>query len=130
MGGEDVSTHKPDPSGLLSAARKLGYSCSETLYVGDSTVDAETAKSADTNKINGMLKVSLLSTIDYTPKEGSIIALMYTAINDDMCSTVEEVLNYVVLHYKKPRSDKPVTSAFVGSSIKWCVTNNKLKLEE
>ena len=46
VGGEDVSVHKPDPSGLLAAVRALGGSCSRSLYVGDSSTDAETAKAA------------------------------------------------------------------------------------
>ena len=47
VGGEDVTAHKPDPTGLLIAIDKLGYSSSQTVYVGDSVVDAETAKRAN-----------------------------------------------------------------------------------
>ena len=46
VGGEDVSDHKPDPSGLNLAIAALGRSRPEVLYVGDSTVDAETARRA------------------------------------------------------------------------------------
>jgi phosphoglycolate phosphatase len=46
IGGEDVHVHKPDPRGLLTAMRELGGSPSNTLYVGDSVTDAETAKRA------------------------------------------------------------------------------------
>ena len=46
VGGEDVSAHKPDPSGLLAAVRAFGGACSHSLYVGDSSTDAETAKAA------------------------------------------------------------------------------------
>ncbi len=61
VGGEDVSTHKPDPSGLLAAVRALGGSCSGSLYVGDSSTDAETAKAA------GVPFVAVLSGT--TPRE-------------------------------------------------------------
>lgn len=47
VGGEDVSRHKPDPSGLETALAMLGIGPRETLYVGDSVVDAETAKAAN-----------------------------------------------------------------------------------
>ena len=47
VGGEDVTAHKPDPTGLLIAIDKLGYSSSQTVYVGDSVVDAEKAKRAN-----------------------------------------------------------------------------------
>lgn len=43
VGGEDVSTHKPDPEGLKRAIGALQSTPDRTLYVGDSIVDAETA---------------------------------------------------------------------------------------
>lgn len=46
VGGEDVKTHKPSPEGLLSAIEQLHADKAETLYIGDSTVDAETALAA------------------------------------------------------------------------------------
>jgi phosphoglycolate phosphatase len=46
VGGEDVIVHKPDPTGLLMAIEQLGHSTSQTVYVGDSVVDAETAMRA------------------------------------------------------------------------------------
>lgn len=48
IGGEDVTNHKPDPEGLLTALNKLGATPQEVLYVGDSVVDAETAINAQT----------------------------------------------------------------------------------
>lgn len=46
VGGEDVKTHKPDPEGLILMLERLGVSKEETLYVGDSYIDAETAQNA------------------------------------------------------------------------------------
>ena len=46
VGGEDVKTAKPSPEGLLYAIGKLGCRAEETLYIGDSTVDALTAEAA------------------------------------------------------------------------------------
>ena len=46
VGGEDVSKHKPDPVGLLTAIERLESSHASCLYVGDSVTDAETAKRA------------------------------------------------------------------------------------
>ena len=37
VGGEDVTTHKPDPTGLLMALEKLGHSSAQTVYVGDTS---------------------------------------------------------------------------------------------
>ena len=46
VGGEDVSEHKPDPQGIEQAMTALALTPSETLYVGDTTIDAETAARA------------------------------------------------------------------------------------
>ena len=46
VGGEDVSRAKPDPEGLLYAIGQLGVKKKRVLYIGDSTVDAETAQAA------------------------------------------------------------------------------------
>lgn len=46
IGGEDVSAAKPSPEGVKLAMQRLQTVPAETLYVGDSTVDAETAQAA------------------------------------------------------------------------------------
>lgn len=46
VGGEDVTEHKPSPEGLLYAINQLHCAREETLYIGDSTIDAETAQAA------------------------------------------------------------------------------------
>lgn len=57
VGGEDVKTPKPSPEGVLFALEHLGSAPQETLYIGDSTVDAETAQNAGVDfagVLNGM----------------------------------------------------------------------------
>lgn len=46
IGPEDISGYKPDPEGLLKAIEMLKVKKEETLYVGDSIIDARTAKNA------------------------------------------------------------------------------------
>ena len=46
IGGEDVKHAKPHPQGVRTALRRLKAKKELTLYVGDSTVDAETAQNA------------------------------------------------------------------------------------
>lgn len=46
VGGEDVKAAKPSPEGLLFAIEQLHTDKADTLYIGDSTVDAETAQAA------------------------------------------------------------------------------------
>lgn len=46
VGGEDVQKPKPSPEGVLFAIERLKTNVTDTLYIGDSTVDAETAQAA------------------------------------------------------------------------------------
>jgi 2-phosphoglycolate phosphatase len=46
LGVEDVARPKPAPDMLLAAVRRLGLPTNQLLYVGDMTVDIETARAA------------------------------------------------------------------------------------
>lgn len=46
VGGHDVANHKPHPEGALKAVQAFGAAAGEIIYVGDSVVDAETARRA------------------------------------------------------------------------------------
>jgi phosphoglycolate phosphatase len=82
VGGEDVSAHKPDPSGLNAALVRLGRAPAEALYVGDSVVDAETAQRAS------VPFAAVLSGV--TPRE-TLAARKPYAIIDDL-STLPELV--------------------------------------
>lgn len=51
--GDGMVPHKPDPSGALLIAKKIGLEPDEILFVGDSDVDMRTAKNA------GMIAVAV-----------------------------------------------------------------------
>lgn len=46
LGGDSLARSKPHPEPLVEAARRLGAPVTRTLLVGDSAVDAETARAA------------------------------------------------------------------------------------
>jgi phosphoglycolate phosphatase len=75
IGGEDVWDPKPDPTGLRVALASLGRSSSEVLYVGDSTVDAETARRAD---------VSFCAVLSGTTPREAFAGYPTVAIIDDL----------------------------------------------
>lgn len=47
VGGEDVKAAKPSPEGVWLAIEQLAVKHEDVLYIGDSTVDAETALAAN-----------------------------------------------------------------------------------
>lgn len=46
IGSDAVSRHKPDPEGLLAAMDRFDVRTEETLYCGDTLIDAQTAQRA------------------------------------------------------------------------------------
>lgn len=46
LGGDSLATRKPDPSGLRLLAERLGIPTERLLLVGDTWIDAETARNA------------------------------------------------------------------------------------
>lgn len=46
IGGDDVPLAKPDPTGLLTSIYKLKAEKENVIYIGDSYIDAQTAKNA------------------------------------------------------------------------------------
>ena len=46
LGGDLVSRNKPDPEGLNAALEQLGVAPAESLYCGDTVIDAQTAAAA------------------------------------------------------------------------------------
>jgi len=57
VGGDNVAEHKPDPEGLFAAAKSLGATPAEVIYVGDSPTDAKAAARG------GMRFVAVLSGV-------------------------------------------------------------------
>jgi phosphoglycolate phosphatase len=49
IGHEDVKSPKPDPEGLFIAIKRMNLHPNDVLYVGDSIVDAKTAKQGKTH---------------------------------------------------------------------------------
>lgn len=57
IGGEDVTFMKPNPEGILKAIDTLNISKEDTLYIGDSVIDAQAASNAEVDfagVLNGM----------------------------------------------------------------------------
>lgn len=67
LGGDDVAALKPDPAGLLAAVDKLGVHPGDAIYVGDTTIDAETAERAGTAFVGVLTGVT--SADDFAPYE-------------------------------------------------------------
>jgi phosphoglycolate phosphatase len=57
LGGEDLAAFKPDPDGLLKAARALAVTPNDAVFIGDTVIDAEAAQRA------GMTFVAVLSGV-------------------------------------------------------------------
>lgn len=66
IGYEDVKQLKPDPEGLLKAVEELGGMINDSIYIGDSLIDIQTAKSAGIPVIavsTGMTSTEVLQSL-------------------------------------------------------------------
>lgn len=84
IGGEDVSSHKPDPSGLELCIKRLNSQKENTIYVGDSYVDAQTAKNA---------KVSFGGVLTGSTTKEKFQEYDYVILKKNVTELINEILN-------------------------------------
>jgi phosphoglycolate phosphatase len=75
VGGEDVFRHKPDPESLWKAIERLSVPASQVVYVGDSLVDAETARRAGVAFVAVLSGQTQRGEFDGYPVDGMIECL-------------------------------------------------------
>lgn len=88
VGAEDVKTEKPDPEGLLLAARILNADIKKILYVGDSLVDAKVAERAHAD-FAGVL-TGTTSAADFQPFVSVCLAKDLNGIYHFLCESEAE----------------------------------------
>lgn len=81
VGGEDVQAPKPAPEGLLAAIARSGHAKQDTLYIGDSVVDAETAQAAG---------VDFAGVLHGTTTRAELAAYPHVGIMDDLRGLLRE----------------------------------------
>lgn len=81
VGGEDVRQMKPHPEGLFLAMKQLQATPAETLYLGDSVVDALTAQAA---------AVPFAGVLHGVTSREELAAYPHTAIYNDLYGLLEQ----------------------------------------
>jgi len=81
VGGEDVKASKPSPEGLLYALEKLNVQKQDTLYIGDSTIDAQTAEAA---------AVDFVGVLHGTTTREELSVYPHLTIADDLNALIRE----------------------------------------
>lgn len=79
IGVENVTNPKPSPEGLLFAIDSLNGNLQNILYIGDSIIDAETARAAGTDFVgvlHGMTSMEELSVYPHIEIANSLNALI------------------------------------------------------
>lgn len=79
IGGEDVEKAKPSPEGVLKAICHFNLDKNDVLYLGDSTVDAETAEAAG---------VDFAAILHGTTTRQELSSYPHVAICDDLWGCV------------------------------------------
>jgi hypothetical protein len=75
------------------------------------------------------IPTTTVSVVKTTDKADSMVGTLIQAIEASLEPTVEEVAEYVVSNYERPKSAKEVDRSFVIRKIKRAVQKGYLKLE-
>ena len=109
VGGEDVRQMKPNPEGLLLAMERLGVTPAETLYLGDSVVDALTARAAS---------VPFAGILHGVTTHRELAAYPHTAIYTDLYGLLEQCPTVPAQSLQQTAPSQGVTSR-VPQAPKW-----------
>ena len=109
VGGEDVRLMKPNPEGLLLAMERLGVTPAETLYLGDSVVDALTARAAS---------VPFAGILHGVTTHRELAAYPHTAIYTDLYGLLEQRPTVPAQSLQQTAPSQGVTSR-VPQAPKW-----------
>lgn len=88
IGGEDVTEHKPSPEGLIKAITTLEVDKNEVLYIGDSTVDGETALHGNVDFVGVLNGITSRSELQAFPHYAIIDDLNGLLTLNDSSSTI------------------------------------------
>lgn len=109
VGGEDVRQMKPNPEGLLLAMERLCVTPAETLYLGDSVVDALTARAAS---------VPFAGILHGVTTHRELAAYPHTAIYTDLYGLLEQRPTVPAQSLQQTAPSQGVTSR-VPQAPKW-----------
>ncbi len=100
IGGEDVNAAKPSPEGVKLAMQRLQTVPAETLYIGDSTVDAETAQAVGVDFAGVLHGMTTKEELQIYPHYKIMDTLEDLLMNDEEVEKVDQ------LKKKKPIKKK------------------------
>jgi len=102
--------------------------------VVEEPVVEEPVKKAAAKSTKGNSKTDMTAEVEIAQaretREGSIGYLMFAHItaNQDLGLTVQELVDFMVANYTKPRSDVPITKGFVVDTVRYFIRNGNIKL--
>lgn len=76
----------------------------------------------------GLSDDSVVAIVKGEPKEGSIEDSLFIAINQG-CSTVKQIVDYIVANHIRPRSGESVDAAYALHNIKWFIKKGHLAVQ-
>ena len=114
-------------------AADLEAASAEESVVEEPVVE-EPVKKAAAKSTKGNSKTDMTAEVEIAQaretREGSIGYLMFAHItaNQDLGLTVQELVDFMVANYTKPRSDVPITKGFVVDTVRYFIRNGNIKL--
>lgn len=118
------------PTFTAALGKKLVKNGSSDAKAGkQSKASAKTKTSTPRTRIT-LNRDDTLSVVDSKCKQGSILHTIVTAIDDEMCGTVGEVLDYIVANHTIPKTGELADMKFAEHNVKYFLKQGKISNEE
>lgn len=112
---------------LLKGAAKRTSDATVSKGDGKAKKPSQPKQSAPRSRVKLDMEAELI-VVDGNCKNGSILHTIVTAIEDEMCSSIQEVLDYIVANHVRGKSGELADSSYASRSIKDLIKMGKLSI--
>lgn len=117
------------PKFTKSLGKKLLKTSSPDTKVKSNTKAKQSTKSSPRVKIT-LNYDDTLTVVDGKCKSGSILDTIVTAIDDELCDTISEVVDYIISNHVIPKTGELADVKFAEHNIKYFLKQGKLTTGE
>lgn len=121
---EGINGEGPDQWVMTDEGIKVAQSI---WYLPLPEIKKEAKKSAGKGNSKTDMNAKVEIVKQRNSKEGSIGEMMFNHIAENTGITVQELVDFMVANYEKPRSNVPITQGFVVNTIRYFVREGSLK---
>lgn len=100
--------------------------------ISDDISDIDCPKEKPKAKVSSRVSLNqtdIVTVVDSKCKKGSILSTIVSAVEEELCETVEEVISYITENHILPKSGELADKNYAIHNIKYFVKQGKITLE-